>query len=44
MSGEDGFYATYKYAWCEQADGTLQDFLTKVSLIFKLPVVRSYYY
>jgi len=28
MSDED----TLKYAWSEKSDGTLQDFLTKVSL------------
>jgi hypothetical protein len=32
MSSEDEFYASYKYAWSEKSDGTLQDFLTKASL------------
>ena len=32
MSSEDEFYASYKYAWSEQSDSTLQDFLSKASL------------
>lgn len=32
MSNEDALPTSYKYAWSEKSDGTLQDFLTKVSL------------
>ena len=32
MSSEDQFHASYKYAWSEQSDSTLQVFLTKAGL------------
>lgn len=42
MSNEDEFNASYKYAWSEQSDGTLQDFLTKASLhLYNIQIFRK---